>query len=170
MQRKQILRIGVSSIILLFLLLYWWRQNQWNVGYEPTQPIPFSHKVHVQVNKIDCMYCHYNVERSIHASVPSSNVCMNCHNLIRVDRPAIQKLTELYNSGKPVEWIRIHRTPDHAYFSHKNHIAKGIQCTECHGDVANMDVVKQVKRLEMGDCVSCHRLNNAPTSCNTCHQ
>lgn len=116
------------------------------------------------------MYCHYNVERSIHATIPASSVCMNCHSLVRVDSASIQKLTELYNAGKPLEWVRIHRLPDHAYFPHKNHIAKGLQCVECHGPVETMDVVKQVNRLEMGDCIACHRQKNAPTTCNTCHQ
>ncbi|MDK9699099.1 MAG: cytochrome c family protein [bacterium] len=167
---KNLVRAAVSVGIILVLVLYWWRQNQWNTGYQPTQPIAFSHKLHVQGNKIDCMYCHVGVERSAHATIPPVSVCMNCHSIVRTDRPAIQKLTELYNSGKPVEWVRIHRLPDHAYFSHKWHIAKGFACVECHGQIEQMDVVQQAKRLEMGDCVSCHRQNNAPTSCNTCHQ
>ncbi len=167
---KKIALSIVSVLIIVLLILYWWRLNQSNAGYQPVQPIAFSHKLHVQSNKIDCMFCHTSVERGPHATVPAASICMKCHSLVRTDRPAIQKLTEIFNSGKPVEWIRIHHLPDHVYFSHRWHIAKGFKCTQCHGPIDTMDVVQQVNRLEMGDCVSCHRQNNAPTTCNTCHQ
>ncbi len=167
---KNIIRTAVSASVLILLLLYWWRVNQFNTGYEPVQPIAFSHQLHVSGNKIDCMFCHTAVEKGPHATVPSPSICMKCHSIVKTDKPAIQKLTELYNAGKPVEWIRIHRLPDHVYFSHRWHIARGFKCQQCHGPIETMDVVYQAQRLEMGDCVSCHRQNNAPTTCNTCHQ
>lgn len=166
----KIIRAAISVLVLLTLFLYWYRINQWNTGYQPSQPIPFSHQIHVTGNKIDCMFCHVAVERGPHATVPSPSICMKCHSLVRTDKPAIQQLTEAFNAGKPVEWTRIHRLPDHVYFSHRWHIAKGFQCVECHGPIDKMDRVYQANRLEMGDCVSCHRKNKAPTTCNTCHQ
>lgn len=140
-----------------------------NIGYAPTQPIPFSHKVHAGVNKIPCLYCHSSAERSRHATVPAGNVCMNCHIVVATDKPNIQKLTSLYQSEQVVPWVRVHRLPDHVYFPHKWHVAKGIACQQCHGAVETMDVVKQVQPLKMGWCISCHRQNKATQECSACH-
>lgn len=141
-----------------------------NKGYSPTQPIAFSHKLHAGTNHIPCLYCHSNAERSTAATVPALNVCMNCHSVVAVNKPNIIKLTEAYNSGKTIEWVRIHKLPEHAYFSHERHIMKGYACQTCHGPVQEMDVIYQARRLNMGDCLNCHQQNGAPTTCKTCHQ
>ncbi len=140
-----------------------------NIGYAPTQPIPFSHKVHAGVNKIPCLYCHSSAERSRHATVPAGNVCMNCHIVVATDKPNVQKLASLYQAGQVVPWVRVHRLPDHVYFPHKWHVAKGIACQQCHGAVETMDVVKQVQPLKMGWCITCHRQNKATQECSACH-
>jgi len=140
-----------------------------NVGYAPIQPIPFSHKLHAGTRKIPCLYCHSNAERSRHATIPSTNVCMNCHLVARTDRPAIQQVTKLYEEGKPIPWVRVHRVPDYVYFSHRWHVARGIACQTCHGQIQNEDVVRQAENLKMGWCISCHRQNKASQECNTCH-
>lgn len=140
-----------------------------NVGYMPKQPIAFSHKLHAGTRKIPCLYCHSSAEHSRHATVPSMNVCMNCHTVARTDRPAIKELTALYQADKPVPWIRIHRLPDYVYFSHRWHVAKGFTCQKCHGPIETEDEVRQYANLKMGWCIQCHRQNNASTECNTCH-
>jgi hypothetical protein len=140
-----------------------------NVGYAPQQPVPFSHKLHAGTRKIPCLYCHSNAERSRHATIPSTNVCMNCHLVVRTDRPAIQTVTKLYEEGKAIPWVRVHRVPDYVYFSHRWHVARGIACQTCHGQVQNMDVIRQAENLKMGWCISCHRQNKASQECNTCH-
>ncbi|MBI4364888.1 MAG: cytochrome c3 family protein [Candidatus Latescibacteria bacterium] len=140
-----------------------------NVGYAPTQPIPFSHLIHAGTNKIPCLYCHSNAERSRYATVPPAAVCMNCHTVVRTERPTIQQLTQLYQAGKSVPWVRVHRVPDYVYFSHQWHVAKGIECQKCHGQVQNMDVIRQSTSLKMGMCISCHRQEKASVECNTCH-
>lgn len=140
-----------------------------NIGYAPTQPIPFSHKIHAGTNKIPCLYCHSNAERSRHATVPAANVCMNCHSVVAVDKPNIQKLTSAYQANEVLPWVRVHRLPDHVYFSHRWHVAKGFACQKCHGPIETMDVVKQVAPLKMGWCIQCHRQNKASTECSTCH-
>jgi hypothetical protein len=163
--------LGAIYLVAFLAFGYYMFQYHWsNVGYAPEQPIPFSHKIHAGDNNIPCMYCHTNVERSRHATIPAMNICMNCHSVVAIDKPDIVKLTEAYNAGKPLEWERIHKIPDHAYFSHQWHIRKGFDCAVCHGDVAAMERVSQVRKLNMGDCLSCHRENEAPTSCSTCHQ
>jgi hypothetical protein len=133
------------------------------------QPIPFSHKIHAGTNKIPCLYCHGPAERSRHATVPASNVCMNCHSVVATDKPNIQALTKSVEARQSMPWVRVHRLPDHVYFPHKWHVAKGIACQECHGPVETMDVVKQVAPLKMGWCITCHRQNGATQECSACH-
>lgn len=130
--------------------------------YMPDQPIKFSHKVHAGQNKIDCEYCHTSVSFSKSAGIPSTNVCLNCHNVVkegsRSGKFEINKIHRAVATGKPVEWVRVHKLPDHAFFNHSQHVNIGkIKCEECHGKVEEMDIVKQYSDLSMGWCVNCHR-------------
>lgn len=128
-----------------------------NKGYQPNQPIAFSHALHAGQLGMDCLYCHTNATHSRHSSVPSVDSCMGCHTLVRTDSPEIQKLTEYYENNEPVPWVRIHSLPDHAYFNHAAHINAGVACQECHGPVETMEIVWQYSDLSMGWCMECHR-------------
>ncbi len=123
----------------------------------PQQPIAFSHKLHAGTNQIDCIYCHFGAQSSSIANVPPVAVCMNCHRITAADKPSIQKLTQYYESGQPVPWVRVHVLPEHVKFNHKRHVKAGITCQECHGKVEEMEVVRQVNSLKMGWCITCHR-------------
>lgn len=162
----------IGLFVILVVVYGLWRlsaETNNNVGYAPQQPLAFSHKIHSGDNKIGCLYCHTNAERSPFATVPTMNICMGCHNVVATGKPEVVKLRQEYEAGRPIEWIRIHDMPDFVYFTHQQHLAKGIECQTCHGPVETMERVYQARRLNMGDCVSCHRQNNAPTSCITCH-
>jgi mono/diheme cytochrome c family protein len=131
-------------------------------GYEPDQPILFSHKIHAGDNQIDCKYCHTGVSVSKHAGIPSVSVCMNCHMAVRSGRYSgtteIAKIYSSIESGKPIQWIKVHNLPDHVYFNHAQHVIAGkVQCDQCHGDVKTMDRIRQVQPLSMGWCIACHR-------------
>jgi hypothetical protein len=143
----------------------------YNQGYEPEQPIPFDHSVHVGKHNIQCMYCHSHVERSTHSNIPSLQTCMNCHIQVKTDSPHITKLREAFESGKGIEWVKVHMLPDHVRFNHSAHINKGVNCMTCHGEIEKMKVVRQHSDLSMGWCVNCHREkeNKAPLNCSTCH-
>lgn len=137
--------------------------------YQPEQPIAFSHKVHAGVNKIDCKYCHSGAEKSRHASIPSLNVCMNCHKAIKEytgetlwngkeGTDEIQKIYAAIENNSPIEWVKIHNVPDFVYFNHSQHVAVGkVECQTCHGPIEEMDEVYQFNTLAMGWCVNCHR-------------
>lgn len=131
-------------------------------NYAPDQPIKFSHKVHAGDNKIDCKYCHHTAEYSKSAGIPAMELCMNCHVLVREGTNSgkfeISKVVEANETKTPVEWIRLHNLPDHVFFSHAQHvgIAK-VDCQKCHGDVAQMNIMKQTSDLSMGWCINCHR-------------
>jgi len=137
-------------------------------GYAPKQPIAFSHKLHAGAYEIDCKYCHVGTIKGKSATIPSVNICMNCHNAVKTESPQIQKLwaaadwqpeTKTYGPNqKPIEWVRIHNLPDLAYFNHAQHVVVGgIECQTCHGPIETMDVVKQYSLLTMGWCIDCHR-------------
>ena len=127
-------------------------------GYQPEQPIAFSHKLHAGQYEIDCQYCHTGVEIAKSANIPSVNICMNCHSQVLPDSPEIQKLYAAQESGQPIEWVRIHNLPDLAYFNHSQHVSVGkIECQTCHGEIQEMEVVKQFAPLTMGWCIDCHR-------------
>jgi hypothetical protein len=132
-----------------------------NQDYAPDQPIKFSHKVHATDNKIDCRYCHTGVDNSKSAIIPSANVCLNCHSIVREGRNSgkfeINKIHAAVENNKPIEWVRIHKLPDHVFFSHAQHVNVGKrECQECHGEVEQMHIVKQVEDLSMGWCLDCH--------------
>ncbi len=131
-------------------------------NYEPDQPIKFSHKVHATDNQIDCMYCHHTVGTSKTAGIPETELCMNCHIIVREGthsgKHEINKLIQAHEEGKPIEWIKVHNLQDHVFFSHAQHVEVGkIACQTCHGPVETMDRVRQVADLSMGWCINCHR-------------
>jgi len=168
----------ITAITLLILTGGTWqmivvgRNVSLHQGYMPDQPIKFSHKLHAGQNQIACEYCHSGVKKSKSAWIPSTNVCMNCHKYIQqgpqYGKEEIAKIYEAtgwdpeeaayVNEPKPVEWIRIHNNPDHAYFNHAQHVAVGnLECQTCHGPVEEMEVVYQYSMLGMGWCINCHR-------------
>jgi len=131
-------------------------------GYAPKQPIAFSHKIHAGDLEIDCKYCHVGVMKGKSATIPSVNICMNCHNQIKsgtvTGEGEIAKIIKAYETNKPIEWVRIHNLPDLAYFNHAQHVNVGGQeCQTCHGPIETMEVVRQHSLLTMGWCIDCHR-------------
>ncbi len=146
-------------------------------GYQPIQPIAFSHEIHAGQYEIDCQYCHTGVRKSKDANIPSPNICMNCHTQVKTESEEIQKIyaaidydpeTKTYGTNtKPIEWIRIHNLPDLAYFNHQQHVAVGeIACQTCHGPIEEMEVVYQYSHLTMGWCINCHRETDINTKGN----
>ncbi|MFN3329972.1 MAG: cytochrome c3 family protein [Pyrinomonadaceae bacterium] len=124
---------------------------------EKQQPVQFSHKHHVGDDGIDCRYCHTTVETTASAGMPPTQTCMNCHSQIWADSPYLEIVRASYRENKPIEWERVHDLPDYVYFNHSIHVNKGVGCSSCHGDIANMPAVYQVNTLQMEWCLSCHR-------------
>ncbi len=126
-------------------------------GYQPIQPINFSHKIHAGDNKINCLYCHSAADKSRVAGIPTAESCMNCHNQVKPDSPEILKVVKAIKDDKPIEWVKVNDVPDHVVFNHSRHVNAGINCNSCHGDVETMEKVSQFSTFSMGSCVSCHR-------------
>ena len=208
--------LAVGAIVLLivfFILGSWWSSPPSVLGFSvfgldegPEQPIDFPHVVHVQGVGLDCQFCHRTASTSEAAGIPPVQQCMFCHSVITGgDNAEIAKLRDAFFGTttaegekvppQPINWVRVHRLPDHVQFVHEVHIGlftdlegdrpaqlevrarasqEGISlmqaaCSTCHGDVGSMVRVEQVRNLKMRDCVDCHRANNAPTDCSTCH-
>jgi hypothetical protein len=150
----------------------------------PAQPIKFSHRVHAGQNAIGCLVCHAYAERGPVAGIPSMARCQGCHKFVKEDKddPAItaeiKLLLQRLEDEKPVEWVRVHRVPDHVYFTHQRHVRAGLDCRECHGEVEKMEAARQVSSLTMGWCLDCHKRKQAEqpverarlTECLTCHK
>ena len=179
--------IAMVTVVLFVIGGYLTSKGAMGLGrskdYQPEQPIYYSHKVHAGINQINCQYCHIGVYQGKQATIPSVNICMNCHMAITEYKGekiyneegqevnGTEQIKKLYkyagfeegkpwdaSKAKPVEWARIHNLPDHVYFNHSQHVKAGqVACQTCHGEIQKMDEVKQFADLSMGWCINCHR-------------
>ncbi|MCR9244456.1 MAG: cytochrome c family protein [bacterium] len=158
-----LLALGAAGfgLCVVFIVSFWFSPEHTDVGYQPYQPVPYSHKLHAGALGMDCRYCHRMVETGPHASIPDNDTCMGCHSQIKKDSQLLAPLREAYGDGgpnnEPLEWIKVHMLPDYAYFNHAVHLNAGVGCTSCHGRVDKMEIVRQVEPLSMGWCLECHR-------------
>ena len=176
-------KLAKNKKLVFFVLLCgtialgsWTWVTMWNTnvhqGYQPVQPIKFPHDLHAGAMKIDCQYCHTGAYKSKNASIPSLNVCMNCHKTVKTESPEIHKIydalgydpkTSKYDStkSKPMQWVRIHSLPDFAYFNHSQHVKVAkLKCQTCHGPIQEMKEVYQYSPLTMKWCIQCHKRTN----------
>jgi len=184
--------LAIGVVLLLFVLPYLviagWKKNRWSFylvfiaglgsvlfyvffmafheghspGYSPRQPIKFSHLLHAAENEIDCMYCHYQQEGSNNIGIPTTELCMQCHMLVREGANAgefeLKKLIAAWDNHAGIEWVKVQHLPDHVFFNHAAHIDHaGLDCAECHGEVEAMHQVSAINRMSMGWCLDCHR-------------
>ena len=170
----------IVALILILIVYGGYATVDWGVhlgrqqGYQPDQPIKFSHALHAGTHKIDCQYCHQTANKGKNSNIPSLNTCMNCHkNISKGPKYGTEEIAKIYAavgwdpvtktyanaaSAKPVEWVRIHNLPDHVYFNHAQHVNAGkVQCQTCHGPIETMEQVYQYSPLSMGWCINCHR-------------
>jgi hypothetical protein len=153
------LGVLAPGVFLYLIVLVWYggSPRTTDVGYQPEQPVPYSHALHAGELGIDCRYCHSTVEVAAKAAIPPTQTCMNCHARIRAKSPKLIPVQESYATGRPIAWVRVHDLPDYAYFDHSAHVARGVGCVSCHGRVDKMEVVHQAESLSMGWCLDCHR-------------
>src|SRR5207302_10220178 len=136
---------------------YYFTPKYTRVGYQPGQPVPFPHDVHVSQLGMDCRYCHSFVEVAAHSNVPTTQVCMNCHSQVQKDNPKLKPVFDSWQYGRPIEWVQIHKTPDYVYFNHSVHVNRGVSCVSCHGRVDKMETVYHAESHSMDFCLTCHR-------------
>ncbi len=146
----------VASAVVAGVWYYFTPKYSW-VGYQPIQPVAFSHAIHVDQVGLDCRYCHTGVEKSWYSNIPASSTCMNCHNQVLKDDPRLALVRESAATGRPIPWVQVHKLPEFVYFNHSVHVNRGVSCVECHGQVNQMDEVYHAKPLSMLFCLDCHR-------------
>lgn len=155
------IKIVVCALVLVNAISlgmwYYFTPKYTRVGYQPAQPVPFPHDVHVAQLGMDCRYCHSFVEVAAHSNIPTTQTCMNCHTQVQRDNPKLAPLRDSWATGKPVEWVQIHKTSDFVYFNHSAHVNRGVSCVSCHGKVNEMPVVYHDQPHSMDWCLNCHR-------------
>lgn len=154
---KAVICVGVVVLAVAGGLTYYFTPKYTRVGYMPTQPVPFSHALHVEQLGMDCRYCHSFVEVASHSNVPTTQTCMACHTQIRATSPKLEAVRESWKTGRPVNWVRVHKAPDYTYFNHAVHVNRGVSCFSCHGPVNAMQVIWQDQPQSMSWCLACHR-------------
>ncbi len=177
-----VLPVSAAAVLSTVLGVGWYTQpDRYVRGYQPKQPVPYSHKLHAGTLRIPCLYCHSGALKSRIAGIPPVEKCMNCHKVTKTESPYIQKIAALYASGEPLQWARVHRLPDYVFFDHRPHVSAGVLCQTCHGEVQTMDVLYQEMSLRMGNCLGCHRdpryalpadskIQRGPENCDACHR
>ena len=126
-------------------------------GQRPDQPVPFSHKHHVQGLGLQCQYCHVTVEKSSYAGIPPTKTCINCHSQIWTNAQLLEPVRSSWATGQSLVWTKVHDLPDFVYFNHSVHVTKGVGCNTCHGPVDQMPLMYQAESLQMEWCLGCHR-------------
>ena len=149
--------LGIVPLYLVGVVYYAGSPQTTDVGYEPDQPLPYSHALHAGELGIDCRYCHNMVETAASAAVPPTATCMNCHELIAAASDKLLPVLQSHPSSPAIRWVRVHDLPEYVYFNHSAHVSRGVGCVSCHGRVDKMEVVRQVETLSMGWCLDCHR-------------
>lgn len=163
--------LGLVFVGVVCGITYYFTPKFWEVGYQPEQPVLYSHQIHVAKLGMDCRYCHTHVEDGRHANIPDTATCMNCHTgevgvggylnatlwKAHEINPNLVKVRSAYASGEPIRWKRVHKLPDYAHFPHSVHVKAGISCYSCHGNIHQQAEVRQVQSLSMGWCLECHR-------------
>jgi hypothetical protein len=166
--RASLVLIGLI-VIALGVTLDQLQRSPWvtRQGQRADQPIPFSHKHHVEGLGLQCQYCHTTVEVSSYAGIPPTKTCMNCHAQIWTNAALLQPVRDSWATGQSIQWIKVHDLPDYVYFNHSIHVNKGIGCSSCHGRVDQMPLMYMENSLQMEWCLNCHRnpaANLRPTS------
>ena len=156
--------VAASAVGLLY------SQGSADLATQDVQPISFSHALHAGQLKLDCLYCHRSAHQSRTASVPSLHLCMGCHQNLEATGAGSQTLLDHWKRQQPVAWVRLQRLPDFVYFTHERHLAHGLQCATCHGEVQEMTTTPRAASYEMGWCLSCHQQRGVSQDCLTCHQ
>lgn len=149
------------ALLLLGVIGWWWfwprTDYARHVGWTVDQPVPFSHQHHVAGLGLDCRFCHSSVEVSANAGLPPTYTCMTCHSQIWTRAAVLAPVRRSLATGIPIVWNRVNYLPDYVYFDHSIHIAKGVGCSACHGEVDHMALSYQAKSLTMQFCLDCHR-------------
>jgi hypothetical protein len=149
--------IGLGAVATIGAYTYYSYPTVIDTGYQPEQPVAYSHKLHAGQLGMNCFYCHYTAYRGAYAAIPGTEICMGCHQKVKDKSPRLEMVRQSYETGEAIPWKKIHVMPDYVYFNHRAHITAGVSCVSCHGRIDQMVEVHQEKPLNMAMCLACHR-------------
>ena len=153
---KLVVGLAITGTVAVAGIGYYFTPRYTRVGYQPLQPVAFSHVTHVEQLGIDCRYCHGGVERSGYADLPPASTCLRCHNQVLASDARLAPVREAA-AGASLAWVQVHKTPDYVFFNHAVHVNRGVSCVSCHGRVDQMAEVHHAQPLSMSFCLDCHR-------------
>lgn len=165
-QFRKILQLCCVSAILLMAVMAQTSQSP----TAPEQPIPFSHRLHAGTQGLKCTTCHKNPDPGERMGLATAAMCMQCHEDVKTDSPAIQKLASFAEEKRLIKWVRVYQIPSFVFFSHRAHLETGASCAECHGEVKELEQMYRVKPVNMASCVNCHQAKGASVDCTYCHE
>jgi hypothetical protein len=149
---------ALAAVSTAYAVFQYYHSSYWHgVGLRPRQPVLFSHRHHAGELRIDCRYCHATVETAAFAGMPSTHTCLTCHAQLFTDTPMLRPVVASAVRDEPLRWTRVNALPDHVFFDHSIHVAKGVGCTTCHGDIGEMPLTAKGEPLTMRWCLDCHR-------------
>lgn len=171
--------LGLVAVLIaglaVFSLLVWGISQ---AQKPPEQPIQFPHRRHLAAG-VQCVYCHPGVMHGPSAGLPTPSKCWGCHQQMQITKTSklLAPLRDAIANGTPLNWVPVAQVPDFVQFNHRPHIAAGLNCENCHGDLTKMDVYENPQVMNMGWCLNCHRAKAADnpelytklTDCGTCH-
>jgi len=166
--------MAVTAAVAVFFLATWLDQPLPVFGFDegPDQPIAFPHTVHVQDLGIDCTFCHRNVTSGDAATIPAVGLCMSCHVVMGKDKPEVDKIRDFQDSGQAIDWVRVHRVPDHVQFVHEAHVQRfsGTKTVvEAVRDTATEIRLLEAEKIQPGARVG-DTLDVLPSAtCSICH-
>lgn len=166
---KSVLQVARLGLVLAACVIGLAAQNSQTPLPGPTQPIPFSHKLHAGEQNLKCATCHKNADPGERMGLASAAMCMQCHEDVKADSPAIQKLAGFAKDKREIRWVRVYEIPSYVFFSHRSHLNAGAACAECHGEVKELEQMYQAKKINMASCMNCHQAKGASVDCTFCH-
>lgn len=166
---KQLRKVLQLACVAMALLVVAMAQTQQQAS-APQQPIPFSHKLHAGTQQLKCATCHKNPDPGERMGLATAATCMQCHEEVKRDSPAIQKLAEFASEKREIRWTRVYQIPSYVFFSHRAHLSAGSSCVDCHGEVRELEQMYRVKEVNMASCVNCHQEKSASVDCSFCHE
>jgi hypothetical protein len=163
---KTLLQLGCVLAACLFVAMAQTKQPP----PPPEQPIPFSHKLHAGAQQLKCATCHKNPDPGERMGLATATLCMQCHEDVKTDSPAIQKLASFASNKREIKWVRVYEIPSYVFFSHRAHLTAGSTCTDCHGEVKELEQMYRAKEINMASCMNCHQAKGASVDCTYCHE
>ena len=162
-----LIAVLIAALAFFSLAAYGIAQTQ----KSPEQPIQFTHKLHVGLG-VQCLYCHPGALRGPSPGLPTQAKCWGCHQQVAktLTSPKLAILVDYVKNNKPIEWVPVAQVPDFVHFNHRPHIAAGLNCENCHGDLSKMEIYENPQVMNMGWCLNCHKQYKASIDCWTCHK